>query len=160
MGITAKLLLLGDPLVGVGPERVLRGRPVMGHNPATTGLGRLLIKPPKLCQGRRRRRNRWTIPHKCTPRGKAVPESHRLRRRYRSCQPARPAVINTYRQSPLVHVTSGKDRQHQTPLTVRVIDYRLSDGRENPEQYRSPTTILDPKEATTEDHALAYTQRW
>ena len=56
--------------------------------------------------------------------------------------------------------TSGTDRQHRTPLTVRVIDYHLDDGRENPEQYRLLTTILDREEATAEDFALAYAQRW
>lgn len=56
--------------------------------------------------------------------------------------------------------TSGKDRQHRTPLLVRVIDYTLDDGRENPEQYRLLTTILDPEEAAAEDLALAYAQRW
>ncbi|WP_223838502.1 hypothetical protein [Saccharopolyspora pogona] len=34
-------------LVGVGPEGELRGRPVTGHDPAATGSGRVLIKPPK-----------------------------------------------------------------------------------------------------------------
>lgn len=56
--------------------------------------------------------------------------------------------------------TSGKDRQHRTALLVRVIDYTLDDGRENLEQYRLLTTILDPEEATAEDLALAYAQRW
>ncbi|QHE72655.1 Mobile element protein (plasmid) [Rhodococcus sp. WAY2] len=44
--------------------------------------------------------------------------------------------------------TSGTDRQQRTPLTVRVIDYTLDDGRENPEQYRLLTTILDPLRRT------------
>ncbi|MFD5329597.1 IS4 family transposase, partial [Streptomyces sp. NPDC127092] len=56
--------------------------------------------------------------------------------------------------------TSGKNRQQRTPLTVRVIDYTLDDGRENPEQYRLLTTILDPSDAPAEDLALAYAQRW
>lgn len=56
--------------------------------------------------------------------------------------------------------TSGTQRQHRTPLTVRVIDYHLDDGRENPEQYRLLTTILDPEEASAEDLALACAQRW
>jgi hypothetical protein len=55
---------------------------------------------------------------------------------------------------------SGKDRQQRTPPTVRVIDYTLDDGRENPEQNRLLTTILDPSDAPTQELALAYAQRW
>ncbi|WP_338886338.1 IS4 family transposase [Rhodococcus sovatensis] len=56
--------------------------------------------------------------------------------------------------------TSGARRQHRTPLTVRVIDYSLDDGRGNPEQYRLLTTILDHTVAPAEELALAYAQRW
>ena len=56
--------------------------------------------------------------------------------------------------------TSGTRRAHRTPLTVRVIDYTLDDGRDNPEQYRLLTTILDPTDATAQELALAYAQRW
>ncbi|MDJ0396795.1 IS4 family transposase, partial [Rhodococcus sp. G-MC3] len=56
--------------------------------------------------------------------------------------------------------TSGIRRQHRTPLTVRVIDYTLDDGRENPEQYRLLTTILEPAEAPARELALAYAERW
>lgn len=56
--------------------------------------------------------------------------------------------------------TSGKNRQQRTPLTVRVIDYTLDDGRGNPEQYRLLTTILDPADASAEELALTYAQRW
>lgn len=56
--------------------------------------------------------------------------------------------------------TSGTQRRHRTPLTVRVIDYTLDDGRDNPEQYRLLTTILDPADAPAQDLALAYAQRW
>lgn len=56
--------------------------------------------------------------------------------------------------------TSGTRRQHRTPLTVRVIDYTLDDGRDNPEQYRLLTTILDAHEAPARDLALAYAERW
>ena len=51
--------------------------------------------------------------------------------------------------------TSGKNRKQRTPLTVRVIDYTLDDGRENPEHYRLLTTILDPADASAEELALA-----
>lgn len=46
------------------------------------------------------------------------------------------------------------------PILVRVIDYQIDDGRENPETYRLFTTITDPVEASAEDLAGAYTQRW
>lgn len=56
--------------------------------------------------------------------------------------------------------TSGTGRAKTEPLKVRVIDYSLEDGRENPEQYRLLTTILDPEEAGAADLAAAYAQRW
>lgn len=56
--------------------------------------------------------------------------------------------------------TSGPNRATTAPLTVRVIDYTIDDGRENPEEYRLLTTILDPAEAGAEDLAAAYAQRW
>jgi Insertion element 4 transposase N-terminal/Transposase DDE domain len=46
------------------------------------------------------------------------------------------------------------------PLVVRVIDYQIDDGRPNDETYRLLTTILDPDEASAEDLAAAYAQRW
>jgi len=45
-------------------------------------------------------------------------------------------------------------------LTVRVLDYTPEDGRESDARYRLFTTILDHEEATAEDLALAYAQRW
>ncbi|WP_427136499.1 IS4 family transposase [Pseudarthrobacter sp. S9] len=59
-----------------------------------------------------------------------------------------------------INPSSTKDRLDNPPLTVRVIDYTIDDGRENPEEYRLLTTILDPEEAGAEDLALAYAQRW
>jgi hypothetical protein len=56
--------------------------------------------------------------------------------------------------------TSGINRMHTTPLIVRVVDYTIDDGRENPEQYRLLTTILDPSLASAEDLAVVYAQRW
>ena len=56
--------------------------------------------------------------------------------------------------------TSGVNRRTTEPLTVRVIDYAIDDGRENPEHYRLLTTILDPAEADAEDLAATYAQRW
>ena len=45
-------------------------------------------------------------------------------------------------------------------IVVRVIDYTIDDGRQNDNVYRLITTILDPDEASAEDLALAYAQRW
>ena len=45
-------------------------------------------------------------------------------------------------------------------LTVRVVDYTIDDGRESDATYRLITTILDPEEASAQDLALAYAQRW
>lgn len=55
---------------------------------------------------------------------------------------------------------SGNAGRHAEPLTVRVIDYQVDDGREHDETYRLFTTILDPDEAAATDLALAYAQRW
>lgn len=46
------------------------------------------------------------------------------------------------------------------PMRVRVIDYTIDDGRENPTTYRLFTTLLDPHEAAATELAAAYTQRW
>ena len=46
------------------------------------------------------------------------------------------------------------------PLTIRVIDYQLDDGRPNDTKYRLFTTLLDPTEAPAVDLAVAYAQRW
>lgn len=55
---------------------------------------------------------------------------------------------------------SGNAGRHATPLTIRVIDYQIDDGRPNDETYRLFTTILDPEEAPATDLAVAYAQRW
>jgi transposase IS4-like protein/DDE family transposase len=46
------------------------------------------------------------------------------------------------------------------PITVRVIDYMIDDGRENPDVYRLFTTITDPAVASATELAAAYVQRW
>ncbi|MFE7393134.1 IS4 family transposase [Streptomyces sp. NPDC057582] len=56
--------------------------------------------------------------------------------------------------------TSGTNRATTQPLTVRVIDYTVDDGRDNPEEYRLLTTILDPADVGAEDLAAVYAQRW
>lgn len=47
-----------------------------------------------------------------------------------------------------------------TPMRVRVIDYTIDDGRDNPTSYRLLTTLLDPDEVDATELAAAYTQRW
>ena len=56
--------------------------------------------------------------------------------------------------------TSGANRSMTEPLIVRVVDYAIDDGRDNPEQYRLLTTILDPGQASAEDLAATYSHRW
>ena len=56
--------------------------------------------------------------------------------------------------------TSGANRASTAPLNVRVVDYTIDDGRDNPEQYRLLTTILDPDQASATELASAYAQRW
>jgi hypothetical protein len=56
--------------------------------------------------------------------------------------------------------TSGSNRTTTEPLIVRVIDYTIDDGRENPESYRLLSTILDPSVASAEDLAAVYSERW
>lgn len=55
---------------------------------------------------------------------------------------------------------SGNAGRHAEPLTVRVVDYQIDDGRPNDQTYRLLTTLLDPDEAPAVDLALAYAQRW
>ena len=54
--------------------------------------------------------------------------------------------------------------RREEPLLVRVIDYRIEDGRENGREndttYRLFTTVLDPAEAPAAELAAAYAQRW
>lgn len=51
-------------------------------------------------------------------------------------------------------------RREVEPMTVRVVDYTLDDGRGTTTAYRLFTTITDPDQASAEDLALAYAQRW
>lgn len=46
------------------------------------------------------------------------------------------------------------------PLVIRVVDYRIEDGRHNDEEYRLFTTILDPDDVSARDLACAYPERW
>ena len=56
--------------------------------------------------------------------------------------------------------SNPKERSELPPVTVRVIDYSIEDGRESPETYRLLTTLLDPEEVPAQELALAYAQRW
>jgi hypothetical protein len=55
---------------------------------------------------------------------------------------------------------SGNAGHKVAPLTIRVIDYQLDDGRLKDTTYRLFTTLLDPAEAPAVDLAVAYAQRW
>ena len=46
------------------------------------------------------------------------------------------------------------------PMLVRVIDYTIDDGRDNPATYRLFTTLTDPAEAPAANLAAAYAERW
>ena len=59
-----------------------------------------------------------------------------------------------------LHQTHSAAARREEPMLVRVIDYTIDDGRENPTSYRLFTTLLDPDEVTATDLAAAYTQRW
>jgi hypothetical protein len=55
---------------------------------------------------------------------------------------------------------SGNAGRRAEPLTIRVIDYQIDDGRANDETYRLFTTILEPDQAPASELAIAYAQRW
>src|SRR5665648_569333 len=50
--------------------------------------------------------------------------------------------------------------RREEPMLVRVIDYSINDGRENPTTYRLITTVTDPGEVSAVDLAATYAQRW
>ncbi len=50
--------------------------------------------------------------------------------------------------------------RREEPMLVRVIDYAIEDGCENPTSYRLFTTLTDPAEVSAVDLAAAYAQRW
>jgi hypothetical protein len=60
----------------------------------------------------------------------------------------------------LAEVFHSKDRKRQRPITVRVIEYTIDDGRGEAGPYRLITTILDPEVASAVELATAYAQRW
>ncbi|MGL5824619.1 MAG: IS4 family transposase [Nocardioides sp.] len=56
--------------------------------------------------------------------------------------------------------TTPASARREESMLVRVIDYTIDDGRQNPTSYRLFTTVLDPEEVSAVDLAAAYTQRW
>ncbi len=50
--------------------------------------------------------------------------------------------------------------RREEPMLVRVIDYSIDDGRDNPTVYRLFTTLTDPDQVSAAELAAAYTQRW
>ncbi|MGC8513553.1 MAG: hypothetical protein ACP5P1_11060 [Acidimicrobiales bacterium] len=58
----------------------------------------------------------------------------------------------------MFHLSEDRKRRH--PLTVRVIDYTIEDGRRPDGPFRLITTIVDPDDISAVDLAAAYAQRW
>lgn len=56
-------------------------------------------------------------------------------------------------------LTPAAERR-QEPMLVRVVDFTVEDGRENPTTYRLFTTLLDPAEVAAVELAAAYAHRW
>ena len=72
----------------------------------------------------------------------------------------RPTYLETLDDdSWLAQIRHSTDKNAE-PITVRVVDYTVDDGRANTGSYRLFTTILDPGEASATDLAAAYTERW
>src|SRR5674476_155075 len=72
----------------------------------------------------------------------------------------RPEHLQTLQDdSWLAQIRPSGDKKAE-PITVRVIDYTVDDGRDNTTSYRLFTTILDPAEASATELAAAYVQRW
>lgn len=79
-------------------------------------------------------------------------------------------VRDNLRLEPVTHLGDGSwlaevfdsvaDRKRQQPVTVRVIEYRIDDGRPTAGPFRLITTILDPEVASAVELAAAYHQRW
>ncbi|WP_414654847.1 IS4 family transposase [Iamia sp.] len=55
---------------------------------------------------------------------------------------------------------SKHDTRRQHPITVRVIDYTIEDGRQPAGPFPLITTILDHRRAPAAELAAAYAQRW
>ena len=95
---------------------------------------------------------------------RAISTGANLLRRIRTdkCAPKASHVEDLPDGSWLAHLqqTHSAAARQEEPLLVRVIDYTVKDGRDNPTSYRLFTTLLDPAEVTAVDLAAAYAQRW
>jgi hypothetical protein len=62
----------------------------------------------------------------------------------------------------LSRLYAASDRRRRHPITVRVIEYTLTDPgrRTSTDRYRLVTTILDPAAAPAHELAALYTERW
>jgi hypothetical protein len=62
----------------------------------------------------------------------------------------------------LSRLYAASDRRRRHPITVRVIEYTLSDPgrRTSVDRYRLVTTVLDPAAAPAHELAALYTERW
>ncbi len=62
----------------------------------------------------------------------------------------------------LSRLYAASDRRRRHPITVRVIEYTLTDPgrRTSVDRYRLVTTILDPAMAPAHELAALYTERW
>jgi hypothetical protein len=56
--------------------------------------------------------------------------------------------------------THSAAARREEPMLVRVVDYTIDDGRQNPTAYRLFTTVTDPEDVSAVDLAAAYAQRW
>ena len=72
----------------------------------------------------------------------------------------RPEHLRTLEDDSWLALIRPCGRQKDEPITVRVIDYTVDDGRDNPESYRLFTTMLDPATASATELAAAYAERW
>jgi hypothetical protein len=81
---------------------------------------------------------------------------------WRVSSTVRPRHVETLADgSWLAEITpSGNEGRKATPVTVRVVDYDVDDGRANDERYRLFTTLLDPAAAPAATLAVAYAERW
>ncbi|MDQ2789301.1 MAG: IS4 family transposase [Actinomycetota bacterium] len=59
-----------------------------------------------------------------------------------------------------LHQTHSAAARRAEPMLVRVVDYTIDDGRDNPDTYRLFTTLTDAEQVSASDLAAAYTQRW
>jgi Transposase DDE domain len=73
---------------------------------------------------------------------------------------SRPEHVQTLEDDSWLALIRPGGHEKAEPITVRVIDYTIDDGRQNSQSYRLFTTILDPGQASATDLAAAYVQRW